>query len=197
MSVAVLAVIALAGALAVFAALVTLHALPTGLSPFRDPVSAYGISRFRALYRVQTLATSVAAVTLAAALAVAVPDTATPAVISLTLLAVARAIISWFPMDAPDTPATRTGRIHDLLAYAAFAAASVSGFMVAIAFTGDGAAVAPSGLFSALGWVMTAASVGTIVSRRVLPAVFGLAERLIYVGMLAMLIAAPVALIEL
>lgn len=37
-------------------ALVVLHLLPSGLSPLRDPVSQYGITRFKAGYRVQTLA---------------------------------------------------------------------------------------------------------------------------------------------
>ena len=37
-------------------ALVVLHLMPSGLSPLRNPVSQYGITRFKAGYRVQTLA---------------------------------------------------------------------------------------------------------------------------------------------
>ena len=38
----------------------------------------------------------------------------------LVVFAAARGAISWFPMDAPDTPRTSTGVIHVLLASLAF-----------------------------------------------------------------------------
>jgi hypothetical protein len=191
----VLAVLALAGALVTLCTLVALHVLPTGLSPVRDPVSAYGISRFGGLYRAQTLGTALSAAALAVAVALAVP-VATPAVIALAALALARGLISWFPMDAPDAPRSVTGRVHNLLAYLAFAAASVSGFMIGIAFSADASRAAFAPAATLLGWVATAASAITIAASVAAPLkpVFGLAERVIYVGMLGMLGVGAVAI---
>jgi hypothetical protein len=192
----IFAAIAVVGALATIAALVALHVLPTGLSPAKDAVSAYGISRYRGLYRAQTLATGAGAAALAVALAAAVP-TAVPAVIALAALAATRAVISWFPMDAPGASRTATGRAHNLLAFAAFAAASVSGFMVGLAFSSDPGLSALAATATTIGWVTTAASALTLLAAATpaLRAVFGLAERLIYLGMLALLLFASVALI--
>lgn len=85
------------------AALVLLHVLPTGLSPLRNVVSQYGISEYRAGYRVQTLAYAVAAIGIAT-----LPGSVGVVVALCAIFAAARALISWFPMDAPG--ATRTGR---------------------------------------------------------------------------------------
>lgn len=196
MFVQVLVVLALAAALVVVAALVTLHLLPTGLSPVRDAVSAYGVSRYRGLYRVQTLATAVSAAALATALAIHLPSSM-PATASLAVLAVSRALISWFPMDADGAPRTTTGRAHNLLAFAAFAAASVSGFMVGIAFSSSPAYAALAPAVTAFGWIATAASAVTLLAARVraLAPVFGIAERLIYAGMLGVLVLGSIALV--
>lgn len=192
-----LAIVGIGGALATLVALIVLHALPTGLSPLRDPVSAYGISRWRSLYRVQTIGTAVSAAALAVLLTVQFGSAATAAALSLAVLAVARLVISWFPMDASGAARTRTGRLHNLFAFGAFAAASVSGFMVAIALSADAATADLSSVASTLGWIMTVASVITIVAgvARPLAGIFGLAERLIYVGMLALLGFAPIVVV--
>lgn len=184
----VAALITLAGAIATVAALLTLHLLPTGLSPVRDAVSAYGISRYAGLYRAQTLATAVGAIGAAIGLAALVGDAAIPAVISFAVLALARGLISWFPMDAPDAARTTAGRIHNLLAFAAFAAASVAGFMTSIAFGAFGSVAADGA--SWIAWITTAASAFTLIAAAVpsLRRAFGLVERLIYVGMLALLV---------
>ncbi|MFF2051119.1 DUF998 domain-containing protein [Leifsonia sp. NPDC058194] len=193
---AVLTVLAFAGVAVTLGALVVLHLAPTGLSPLRDPVSAYGISRFSVLYRVQTLGTAVAAAALAIALAGSGVTAATPAVAALIVLAVARGVISWVPMDAGGAPTTSTGRAHNLLAFGAFAAASVGGFMVGIAFGSTDGLTAAAPIATACGWVMTVASALTILAAatRALRPVFGLAERLIYVGMLTWLACTAVAL---
>lgn len=193
----VFVVLTLIGVAAAVAALVTLHVLPTGLSPVRDAVSAYGISRHRRLYRVQTVATAVAAASLAAALLVAPLGAVTPAVITLIVLAAARTPIGWVPMDADGSPQTAVGRRHNLLAYAAFAAASVGGFMTGIAFAGvDGLGSAATAV-TVLGWVMTGASVLTVAAA-VVPAMrrlFGLFERIIYLGMFTWLTVSAVVLL--
>jgi hypothetical protein len=191
-----LAVLTLVGVTVAVAALVALHIVPSGLSPLRDPVSAYGISRWRALYGVQTVATAVAALALAGLLLAAGTPAAIAAVIALVALALARAPISWVPMDAANAPRTATGRRHNLLAFGAFAAASVGGFMTGIAFSAAGVAAAASAA-TLLGWVMTVASAVTIIAGIVtaLRPVFGLAERLIYVGMFAWLSVAALTLL--
>ncbi|UAJ79274.1 DUF998 domain-containing protein [Leifsonia sp. ZF2019] len=195
--VAVLTLVALAGVSVTLGALIVLHVAPSGLAPLRDPVSAYGISRHSALYRVQTLGTAVAAAALAIAFAATDLPATLPAIVALIVLAVARAVISWAPMDAPGTARTSTGRLHDVLAFGAFAAASVGGFMTAIAFGATSGLSAAAAASSALGWLMTAASVLTIVSAATpaLRGVFGLAERLIYVGMIAWLALTAVVLL--
>lgn len=185
---AALAVVALVGVAVAVVALLALHAVPSGLSPLRDPVSAYGISRWSGLYRVQTLATAVAAVALALALITAGTPAAIAAIVALGVLALTRAPISWVPMDADGATRTATGRRHNLLAFGAFAAASVGGFMTGIAFGTDGLETAAN-LSTAFGWVMSAASAVTLLAAIVRPLrpVFGLAERVIYLGMFAWL----------
>ncbi|MEV7692681.1 DUF998 domain-containing protein [Microbacterium sp. NPDC089189] len=189
------AVIILAATIAAFAALLTAHLVPSGLSPLRDPVSAYGISRYAGLYRAQTLATAVAAAAGAIALALLIGAAATPAVISLAVLALARGVISWVPMDAPGETRSGTGRAHNLLAFAAFAAASVSGFMVGIAFGATTAFAAFAPTATVFGWIATIASAVTLLAAVVRPlsAIFGLAERVIYIGMLGLLVTVGVA----
>lgn len=192
-----LSALALVGVAVAVIAVIALHIVPSGLSPLRDPVSAYGISRWSALYRVQTVATAVAALAVAGALLSARTPSAVAAVIALVALALTRAPISWVPMDAADAPRTPTGRRHDLLAFGAFAAASVGGFMTGIAFSAAGFSAAASAA-TLLGWVMTVASAATILAGIVtaLRPAFGLAERLIYVGMFAWLSVAAVALLS-
>ncbi len=192
-----LAVVALVGVAVALGSIVALHALPTGLSPMRDPVSAYGLSRYRVLYRAQTLATAASAAALAVALPAAGVESVLPAVIALVVLAATRAVIGWVPMDAPATPRTATGRAHDALAFAAFAAASAGGFLVGAAFGATEGLGRQGGDATSLGWAMSAASALTIlaaVSPR-LQQVFGLAERLIYAGMLAWLALTAFALL--
>lgn len=115
-SVALIAV----GLLVGLAALVALHMLPTGLSPVRNAVSQYGISDYRAGYRVQTIAYGVAGAGAALGIAV-VPGPVVPAICLCAVFAAARLAISWFPMDEPGADRTPTGRRHGLLAIAAFA----------------------------------------------------------------------------
>ena len=103
------AAVILAASATAFAALVTLHLLPTGLSPRRNPASHYGITDYRLGYRVLTIGLGVAGLATAIALAMTVPDSAQPrgVVTVLLLFAVSRAAISWFPKDAPGAQRTR------------------------------------------------------------------------------------------
>ncbi|WP_260838074.1 DUF998 domain-containing protein [Microbacterium sp. SLBN-146] len=194
-----LAIIAIAGVVLAVVALVIAHLRGTGLSPLRDPVSAYGISEAAPLYRLQTIGTAVAASALAAAVALSDLSSSLPAILALSVLAIARALISWVPMDAAGSPRTATGRAHNLLAFGAFAAASVGGFMVGIAFENSPGLEAFGATTASLGWIMTIASALTIASAIIatLRPIFGLAERLIYGGMLTWLAVTAAAFLTL
>lgn len=196
---ATFAVIALVAVAAAVVALVVLHAAPTGLSPLRDPVSAYGISRWRALYRLQTLATAAAAASVAVALGTSGLSSTTPAIIALVVLAATRAPIGWVPMDADDEQRSATGRAHNLLAYGSFASASVGGFMTGIAFGDTDGLTTAATVVTAFGWLMVAASAVTIIASTAKSArpVLGIAERLIYLGMFAWLVVTAVTVMAL
>lgn len=184
---AVLAVLLLIGTLGVAIALVALHILPTGLSPLRDPVSQYALTRYSAGYRIATLAAAVAGGSAAALVATTLTGTAAMiAVILLVVFAVARLIIGFFPMDAPDAAPTTSGRLHNVLAFAAFGSVTAAAFVVAGAFHDAGLAEL-STLSTALGVVMAVGAVGLFLTARVprLHRWFGAAERVIYVGFIA------------
>ena len=124
-------IIALFGFAVTVASLVWLHLQPTKLSSARDPVSEYGITSFRAGYRVATISFAAAGLAVAAGISQALGGRALAVVILLVVFAITRAGISWFPMDPPGAKWTRTGWMHFVLAFAAFAsvlaAASVLG----------------------------------------------------------------------
>jgi len=117
--------VALAALAVTIASLGYLHVAPTGLSPVHNAVSQYGITPYRAGYRVATIAFGVAG----AALALGLHDALTSVafvVVLLVVFAVARGLISWFPMDAPGSGPTSTGRTHGLLALLAFGSATIA-----------------------------------------------------------------------
>jgi hypothetical protein len=120
-------VITLIALAATVASLAYLHVAPTGLSPVRNAVSQYGITPFRAGYRAATIAFAVAGAALAAGLLAAIHGRGRiQVVVLLVVFAVARAVISWYPMDAPAAERTSTGRAHGWLAIAAFGAAALA-----------------------------------------------------------------------
>ena len=106
----------------VVSSLVWLHVQPTGLSPIRNAVSEYGITPFRAGYRIATIAFGLAGLGLAIGIDRSISGHGEIVVVALLIVfALARAAISWSPMDAPGQPRTSTGVIHVLLAFVAFA----------------------------------------------------------------------------
>jgi hypothetical protein len=129
-------VTALAGAVALVALAVTLaslawlHLEPTGLSPLRNAVSQYGITPFKTGYRVATIAFAVAGAALALGLhhAFGGHGQMVAVLVALIVFTLARAAISWFPMDAPGAPRSSTGQTHGLLAIAAFGGATYAAF---------------------------------------------------------------------
>jgi len=161
--------------------LIALHIVPTGLSPFRDPVSQYGISAFRALYATAAISAGIAGIGVIVAVAGIPGSIAT--VILLAVFSAARIAIPFFPMDSPDGGATRTGRFHNVLAFLAFGSVTAAAF-VAAGMLHDAGFPTTALLSTAFGVVMAVGAVVMLISRlrERLRAVFGAAERLIYVG---------------
>jgi hypothetical protein len=190
-------VVCLAGTAVGVGAVVVLHMLPTGLSPVRNAVSQYGITRYRLGYRVQTISLGVAGAAAAVGIAEAAPGRGRFVLVVLGVFAVARLAISWFPMDAPGAELTSDGRAHGLLAIATFlaiilAAARLPQLVHAI---GGWHGVATASVVIA--WAMVASMVAMIATRRAAgrDGYFGLAERAFYVAIVAWLIAVGVALV--
>lgn len=174
------ALLMLVGAAVTLIALVIVHLRPTGLNPMRDPVSQYGITAYRAWY--WTAAGGAALAGVGAALFFSTIGTviAQITVVLLVVFFVARALIGFFPMDEPEGERTRTGRIHNLLATAAFASVTAAAFTGAGALH-DGGLAGASAWSTVLGVLMAVGAVGLLVGRRV-RGIFGIAERLIYAG---------------
>lgn len=182
-----------AGLVVGVAALLALHLLPSGLSPVRDPVSQYGISRYRMGYRVQTIAYAVAGLGAAIGLAVLPGSTALPVVLC-GVFAASRAVISWFPMDAPGGPSTRAGGQHGLLAAATFLSVALAALALARALNRSHVDALSATLTEAFAAVMIAALVAMVFDRRTGGGRFGLVERAFYLGMTAWLVTLGVLL---
>jgi hypothetical protein len=181
----VIALLALAG---VVASLGYLHLEPTGLSPIRNAVSQYGITTFRAGYRVATISFAIAGIALAVGIEQAFNGHG-PAVVVvfLAIFAATRAAISWFPMDAPGADRTSTGQMHGLLAIGAFGSATIAAFRLASVLAGQGKWSGLAPVSEALGWAMLACLLGLALARS-FPAVrarFGAIERGFYLSAIA------------
>ena len=180
------AVLVAGGLVVGLAALTVLHLLPTGLSPVRNAVSQYGITPYRAGYRVQTIAYGVAGIGAALGLAT-FPGPVTVVVALCAVFAAARLSISWFPMDHPGSPRTESGRRHGLLAITAFAAVGLAGWRLANLLGRDGIHPAVAGASDAFAALMAISLVAMVVDRRSGGKHFGLIERGFYLGMSAWL----------
>lgn len=180
-------VISLAALVATVASLGYLHIAPTGLSPLRDAVSQYGITPYKAGYRAATIAFSAAGCALALAVSEALPHRGSATITLLIVFAAARAAISWFPMDRPGTPHTQTGRIHGLLAVAAFGSATAAAFRLASELSEHGAWHTLAGTSRTLGWLMLACLIAMALTRRLAAVArwFGAIERGFYVSAIA------------
>jgi hypothetical protein len=178
-------IVAIVGVAVTVASLVYLHVVPTGLSPIRNAVSEYGISPYRRWYRVATIALGIAGLATAVSLHTALVGTLR-AVVLLIVFGAARLVISWSPMDAIGSPRTRHGRLHNLLAIAAFGSATAAGFLAAGPIASDSQWSAYSLAAAIFTWIMAAGGLGVILSVRLAPIrrYFGALERTIYVGII-------------
>jgi len=162
-----------------------LHLGPTGLSPVRDAVSQYGITSFRAGYRVATIAFAVAGVALAVGVDRAISGTGRTAVVLLLIVfASSRAAISWFPMDVPGTERTSTGQMHGLLAFGAFVSAAIAALRLGEVLSREAKWHSLALMSSCLGWAMVAFLAGIMFARSSprMRAGFGAIERGFYLS---------------
>ncbi|HUO72789.1 MAG TPA: DUF998 domain-containing protein [Solirubrobacteraceae bacterium] len=177
-------IVSLVALAVVVTSLAWLHLQPTGLSPVRSPVSQYGITRYRAGYRVATLAFGLAGLALAIALDRAIRGHGEALVVALLVIfAASRCVISWFPMDAPGAQRTSTGAIHGVLAIAAFGSVAYAAlrFGRVLARTTRWHSLGPTS--TVLGWAMVACLIAIALARtyRAVAARFGAIERGFYV----------------
>ena len=114
---------------------------------------------------------------------------ATVTAVLLAVFAASRALIGFFPMDAPHASKTATGRLHNLLATAAFASVTAAAFTAAGALQDLGAGDV-SGWSTVCGILMAVGTLGVLLASRIprLHGLFGAAERLIYVGFLLLFV---------
>lgn len=181
-------VVTLLALAATVASLVYLHVAPTGLSPAHSAVSQYGITSFRGGYRAATIAFAVAGVALAAGLTTAIRGhDRIQVVVLLLVFALARALISWYPMDVPGAQRTSTGRAHGWLAIAAFGGAALAALRLARVLGGQAQWHALAPFSATLGWIMVALLLVMALARSI-PAVrsaFGGIERGFYLTAIA------------
>jgi Protein of unknown function (DUF998) len=187
--------VALAGVAGAVCALTYLHVAPTGLSPVRNAVSQYGISPYRLGYRLMTISMAVSGAAVAIALVAAHVEGIATVVTLLAVFAIARLVISWFPMDQPGTERTSTGSAHGLLAIATFVSASIAAIRLCRALQTDAAWSTIAGVSRGLGWAMSACIVLMVLSRGSpeLRRGFGAVERLLYVAIISWLVVLGVA----
>jgi hypothetical protein len=188
-AVVVFGALALVGVAAGIASLCYLHAAPTGLSPWRNPVSQYGIVKERAGYRAATISLGFAGATLAVGIDVALAGRGRIVVSLLVVFAICRLIIGRFPMDTPGTPITPTGQIHGLIAVVTFGSVTIAAIRLGQVLANGirWHALAPTS--TGLGWAM-AACIMTMLLTRAIPSLrryFGAVERGLYVAIIAWL----------
>ena len=186
-TVEVAGVIALAGVAGTVGSLAYLHVAPTGLSPVRNAVSQYGITKYRSGYRAATISLGIAGAALVVGIDSAVQGKGRAVLVALLVVfAVARLVISWFPMDEPGATRTSIGSAHGLIAIVTFGAATAAAFRLGSVLGQEARWHALAPVSTALGWAMLACLAGMFLGR-VSPAIrdrFGLVERAFYVAMI-------------
>ena len=177
--------------------LVRVHLLPTGLHPLRAAVSDYGVGAHHRYYRAMVLLLGTGAALLVVALA-RDSETSDLGLAYLGVYALARLAIAGFMTDLPGAPVTTAGRIHVVLAAAAFTAIAfgTTDVSTALEFSPGWVGGAADALrFEARAVVVTA--VLTLAGFLVPVArerVFGLVERMLYAASLAWLLTASIHL---
>jgi len=174
--------------LASAAALVRMHLQPNGHDPLHDAVSDYGLGPTAGYYRWHTALSAYAALFVAAALARTEHPVPQLLVYLLLTFACARLVIPSYPTDPDRSRPTGTGRVHILLAAAAFA--SIAWCAAALPGRVDWPSL--HGFLVVLGWIVVATAAACALGLaamlvRVTVPFFGALQRAFYVAMLTWL----------
>lgn len=175
---------------------VALHLLRTDVDPLVDGVSAYALSPFGYLYRIQVLATGLAALLLTVA-TLASELTPGVGVALLALFGASRILIARYPTDPRGTTSlSRPGRLHVILAAITFVTIAVAAPSITGTLATGPRWPGPASLLTALAWTTTISALGTFATSttRTTQRVFGLVERVAYAGMLGWLVVAAAGL---
>ncbi len=175
---------------------IVLHVVRTDVDPLVDGVSAYALSPFGYLYRIQVVATGLAALLLTVALSGSEPAPDVGLAL-LALFGTSRILIARYPTDPRGTTSfSRPGRLHIVLAATTFVTIAVAAPSITGPLAASPGWSGPAALLTALGWTTTIFALGTFASTTTPPTqrVFGLVERGAYAGILAWLVVAAAGL---
>lgn len=165
------------------------------VNPISEAVSDYGVGELRWFYRLTALWLGLAGLLTGAMLGDAMYPKPTVVILLLILFAATRWAITIFPTDLEGEEATSIGRSHIVLAVVAFGSISLAAVIFPTLLGDDRFWDEEAGLMTTIGWAMMGLAVASGVTRRFLPQVFGLVERLLYLAMFAWLGAISVILL--
>jgi hypothetical protein len=157
------------------------------VNPISEAVSDYGVGELRWFYRIAALWLGLAGLLTAAMLGDAMFPKPTLVILLLILFAATRWAITIFPTDLEGEEATSIGRSHIVLAVVAFGSISLAAVIFSTLLGDDRFWDEELGLMTAIGWTMMVLAIASGVTRRFLPQIFGLVERLLYLAMFAWL----------
>ena len=191
-----LGVLAAASVVVATILVIRLHVLPTGVDPVRDGVSAYALGRWGSNYRAQVIASGLAATLIVIGCIALGRGTWLGRAVLLTY-AVARFVIVRYPTDPPGSSTlSPTGRIHALLAAAAFVALGIAAPALGLGLGATAPWDHAGQLLPALSVAVPIAAVATFAAGGApsLRPMFGLVERTIYVTGFAWLLVVSLGL---
>ena len=166
----------------------------------RNAVSQYGITRYRLGYRIQTIAFAVAGAAAAVGLAEAAPGKARAIIALVIVFALARLVISWFPMDEPGGERTNHGSMHGLIAIVTFLAIAIAAIRLGSVAKQVPGWTTLATVSSVIAWLMVASLIAMMVVRRgarqthSTPTYFGAVERIFYLALVAWFVLVGVGL---
>jgi hypothetical protein len=193
---AVLGALAAAAFAAGAVSLVWVNVMRTGHRPAVDAVSDYGASTYRAFYTATVVSLGLGALLLLAGLARGT-DVPRGGLIWLGVYGVSRIAIAFFPTDLEGQPVTPMGRVHLVLAAAAFTAIAFAAADLSTALGDEPGWHGAASLLDALRWAVIVTAVATLVTRvavQLRRVAFGLVERLLYAASIAWLLVVAVEL---
>jgi hypothetical protein len=180
-------------------ALIILHFMPTGYSPYHDAVSDYGIGAYRSWFWLQAAAGGLGCLFLGIALLRLQPFTPTSAAIALIVTAASRFLIPFFTTDQNGSRfQTVHGIIHMILAFLAF-----GGIIWAATSLWDTLQHYPAWqgeqtILSTLSWVMVVSVIALVLALKGprLKRIFGIFERLFYVSSISWILVVAINLVR-